>query len=107
MSTSTEGMRHLLSVGDLEEKDVERADGDRLPASLLDEATKARRERRPSGLDADEGEPLKVVVPLDQLVRQPRHGARERVRIEDLARAFARCCSVLHRCSFPASLDRL
>ena len=44
------------------ERDVERADGNRLSASLLDEATKARRERRPSGLDADERDGVFLVA---------------------------------------------
>ena len=89
------------------EGDVDGAERELDAASLGHELLQPPGERDAARVDADEREPLQVVVPLDQLVRQPRHRARERVRVEDLARAFARRCSVLHRCSFPASLDRL
>jgi hypothetical protein len=41
-------------------------------------------------VDADECEARKLVVPLDQLVRQARERPRQRVRVENLARAVAR-----------------
>ncbi len=94
---------HVVAV----EGDVDRAELELDAASLGHELLQPPGERDAARVDSDEREPLEVVVPLDQLVRQPRHRARERVRVEDLARAFARRRSGLHRCSFPASLDRL
>ena len=59
-------------------------------AALGDEPAQPLRERHAAGVDPDEREASEVVVPLDQLVREARERPRQRVRVENLARAVAR-----------------
>jgi hypothetical protein len=72
------------------ERDVDRPEVRLDAAPFGDESTQPLRERHTAGVDADECEALKLVVPLDQLVRQARERPRQRVRVENLARAVAR-----------------
>jgi hypothetical protein len=72
------------------ERDVHGPDRRLDPAPLGDQRAQAPGERGAARVDADEREPGKVVVTLDQLVGQSRDGSRESVFVEDLARRVAR-----------------
>jgi hypothetical protein len=65
------------------EGDVDGADVDLHPAPLLDQATQAVRERDAARVDADERHVLQRLVPLDDLVRDPRERPLDRVGIEE------------------------
>ena len=76
------------------EGDVERADGERDSASLLDEPPQPRGERRAARLDPDECDPLETgavgrSVSLDDLVSDAGEGLRDRLTVEELPRRGA------------------
>jgi hypothetical protein len=63
-------------------------------------------------VDADERDPLEVAVALDDLVRDPRQRALDRLGIEDSlgfrgVRAYGALRALLTFDSFPASRDRV
>ncbi len=68
------------------ERDVDGAEGNLDAAELLDRSPEPLRERHTARVDTDERDPVQIGVPLDDLVRDPRQRARERVRVEDDAR---------------------
>jgi len=79
---------------------------------LGDPAPQALRNRDPAGVDADESDLLEVGVALDDLVRDPRQRALDRLGIEDGLgfrglRAQGALRALLTFDSFPASRDRV
>ena len=64
------------------ERDVERAEGELEPAALGDERAEAGGERDAARLDADERDAAEILVPLDELVRDPRERTCDRVLVE-------------------------
>jgi len=64
------------------EGDVDGAELDLDAAPLLDQLGEALGERDAARPDADEREAVEVVVALDDLVRDPRERARERLAVE-------------------------
>jgi len=97
--------------------DVELAERDLGAAQLGDAAAQPLRERDASGVNADQGDALEIRVPLDDLVRDPRQRALDRLGIEDsLGFGGLRAQSALRvqlrtagltLYSFPASQDRV
>ena len=64
------------------EGDVDGAEADLDAAELLDQAAKPLGQRDAACVDADEGDVFQVGVALDDLVRDARERARERVGVE-------------------------
>jgi pyrimidine operon attenuation protein/uracil phosphoribosyltransferase len=93
------------------ERDVDGAEPDLLPAPLLDQGGEPLRDRDAAGVDADQGDLGQVGVALDDLVGDPREGARESLcvqqRLHRKAVGAVRAHSSVHSHSFPASLDRV
>ena len=88
-----------------------------VPAALGDQAAQALRERDAAPVDADEGDVVELVVPLDDLVCDPGERPVDRLGVEQElsgrdaclahgagAVAGVRTCVIPN--SFPASLDR-
>ena len=65
------------------EGDVDRPEVDLDAAALLDQPAQAMRERDAARVDADQRDRVELGVLLDDLVRDTRERARERLRIED------------------------
>ena len=70
------------------ERDVDGAERGSTPLRSATSVAQPAGERDAARVDADEREASRVVVALDQLVREPRERPRQGVRVEDLARAF-------------------
>jgi hypothetical protein len=99
---------HVVAV----EGDVELAERDLRAAQLLDPYAQPLRERYAARVDADERDPRKVGVPLDDLVSDPRQRLGDRVGVEDGTccrglRGYAVLRAVLTFDSFSASRDRV
>jgi hypothetical protein len=93
-------------------RDVELAERDLGSAQLGDPAAEPLRDRDAARVDPDQGDPLEVGVALDDLVRDPRERALDRLGIEDSLgfrglRAQSALAALLTFYSFPASQDRV
>ena len=80
------------------EGDVDRAERDLFPAPLLDEGGEPLGERDAARVDPDERQCAEVVVPLDDLVRDARERARERLCVQQRFRGAI--CGQGPACSF-------
>jgi hypothetical protein len=95
------------------EGDVQLAEGDLGAGQLGDPAAQALGDRDAARVDADERDPLEVGIALDDLVRDPRQRALDRLAIEDRLRfgglraAQGTLRALLTFYSFPASRDRV
>src|SRR5579864_1632559 len=80
-------MQRRLAAADADvvavEGDVDGADLGRLARALLDQPRETLRDRDAARLDPDERDLAKVGICLDDLVRDPRERARERVGVEE------------------------
>jgi hypothetical protein len=95
------------------EGDVELAERDLRAGELGDAAAEPLRERDAARVDADEGDPVELRIALDDLVRDPRQRALDRLGVEDslgfrgLRAAQGTLRALLTFYSFPASRDRV
>jgi hypothetical protein len=95
------------------EGDVELAERDLGAAQLCDPPPQPLRQRNASRVDSDQRDPVEVGVALDDLVRDPRQRALDRLGIEDglrfggLRAVQGTLRALLTFYSFPASLDRV
>jgi hypothetical protein len=94
------------------ERDVELAERDLVAGEVGDAPAQALRERNAARVDADERDRVEIRVSLDDLVRDPRNGALDRLLLEDdLAGRGLRSQPALRVpltiYSFPASRDRV
>jgi hypothetical protein len=94
------------------ERDVQLAERDLGPGQLLDATAQPLGDRDPAGVDADQRDALEIRVPLDDLVRDPRQRALDRLGIENNLgfrglRAQSALRALLTFYSFPASRDRV
>ena len=92
---------HVVAV----EGDVELAEVELEAGALLDQAPQAMGERHAARVDADERDGVELLVALDDLVRDPRECARDRVAVEQEPAGLRRHADASF--SFPASLDRV
>jgi hypothetical protein len=94
------------------EGDVELPERDLRAGELLDALAQPLCERDSARVDADEGDPAEVGVPLDDLVRDPGQRLRDRVGVEERSccrdlRGYRALRANLTFDSFPASRDRV
>jgi len=94
------------------EGDVELSERDLGPREVGDPPPQPLRERDAARVDPDERDPLEVRVALDDLVRDPRQRALDRLGVEDRLRcgglrAYGALRALLTFYSFPASRDRV
>jgi hypothetical protein len=94
------------------EGDVELTEGDLGARQLGDPPPQALRERHAARVNADERDPLEVGVALDDLVRNPRQRALDRLGVENGSGfgglgAYGALRALLTLYSFPASQDRV
>ena len=92
-----------LAVADVDvvavEGDVELAEVELEPGALVDQPAQALRERDAAGVDADERDGVEVLVALDDLVRDPRERAVDRLAVEQNP-PVRRHGMLLHRAPF-------
>jgi hypothetical protein len=110
------GVPRRLAAADVDvvpmEGDVELAEGDLGSAQLRDPAAQPLGERNAARVDADERDAAEVGVALDDLVRDPRQRAFDRLGVENGlrfrgVRAYGALRALLTFDSFPASRDRV
>jgi hypothetical protein len=95
------------------EGDVQLAESDFGPGQLGDSAAQPLGDRNASRVNADQRDPLEVGIAFDDLVRDPRQRALDRLGIEDglgfkgLRAVQGTLRALLTFDSFPASRDRV
>jgi hypothetical protein len=94
------------------ERDVQLPERDLGAGQLLDAVAQPLGQRHAARVDADKGDALELGIALDDLVRDPRQRALDRLGIEDSVRfgglrAQSALRALLTFYSFPASRDRV